>query len=373
VRNSASSLLSSFGLLFALVSVTGCKPQQDENYFNEYSVQSEESQNEKNKIERPQMPPEVTEVEEVDPDGGGEKPTGPEEPRPEYGKCDLNLSVTSSNKSKIKIVVGNREVLQQALKELNEDEIDFLTSALNGKEPLKSSPYREQGDEETKGVVAAMSASGLYKETSSHGKKYLFYGEEGMTFDTTSSKSDRVVIYANKKISVDTTSYDVKESVLLLETYDLEIDVCLRNTSAGSIDLLVDAPGSNVQVVSQGTSFKDQIVTSKILNASKGKQSWSGTSFQGSTLSLTGGADYNETSLKFTSIRGGHAQILHKGEDGQVILEGTSVKNDPAYISVENQAESGTKLLANVIHTDKGGFRGYERILLDKGETEIID
>ena len=368
MKITSRSLAQSFAFLFALTCLTGCKPQQDENYFNEYAVQSETSSEGKSKTERPEDP------REVDPNDGGEEPTGPEEPRPEYGMCDLNLSVTSSNKSQIKIVVGNREVLQKAMIKLNQDEIDFINSAIDGKEPLKSGPYREQGDEETEGVVAAMSEVGLYKETSSHGKRYLFYGEDGMAFDTTSSKSDRVVIYANKKISVDTTSYDVKESVLLLETYDLDIDVCLKNTSAGSIDLLVDAPGSNVRVVSKGTSFKNQVVTSEVLSASKAKQIWSGTSFQGSTLSIIGEADYNETSLKFTSIRAGHAKIMHKGEDGQVILEGTSVKNDPsAYITVENQAESGTRLLANVIHTDKGGYRGFERILLDKGETEIID
>lgn len=368
-----------------LAFLVSCRPPTEETLYNQYKLNDQAENTTEPELPTTSGPVKKAPGEEkpgkagpgVDPSekGPGKTPLPPSEKL--ASQCDLNIQVTSGIDSRVKILVGDREMLQERIEALESQnkisakEKEFIIQARKG--ALNLQQGAELTDDEA-GAQAAYQGVGVFKQTSAHGKEYLFYGDEGMIFDTTSSRSERLVIYAKEKLTVDATSFDVKNSLLFLESEDLELEVCLRETAAAELDIEIEAENSNVLVSSQGTSHRDMQIRSVISKSQIAKQVWKGTSFKGVDLHLEGhGSQSSETRLKFTSIEDGEAKVIQGGLQGSLAIEGTTIKNDPAKITIINQAMQGSEVTAKVYHTDAGGYQDFKSLLSQIGEELVID
>lgn len=184
-----------------------------------------------------------------------------------YLDCDMVLKVTSANVSNTKIIVGSQDYLRQKIAELEENDKNFFLDGLDQKLELSDMNFKQTSSSQD--ISMGFSQAASFKVTSVHASSYRLFGADSLNYKVTSQKSDKLKLLSHNTLNVQTTNYDIDDALLMLVTDDNEIKVCIKETSAGSLDLdILGAENATVKVVSVATSFKNTTIRSIVKGAS---------------------------------------------------------------------------------------------------------
>lgn len=317
----------------------------------------------------------------VDGDGSG-YPNGNDGDSEAYVNCDFDLKVTSANGgvpfgstvSETKVIIGSEDYIRSQLNEMGDADKNYFIHGLDQKLPLRQMNFQQTSSHEN--IEMAFANDARFQLTSAHGDLYRIYAQKSLDYQTTSHKSEQLRLLAHGKLKVRSTSYKVAGAIMMLVTDDSEINVCIRETAAGSLDLdIVGAENTNVNVISQGTSFKDTVIRSSIASAANASQKWKGTGFNNSSVEIINDAFVsNHTELKFTAFhQGSVAHITQAGEEASAYVHGTN-KGANSEIKIINQALMGTALMADIKHGTAGNkYRDYEGMIEGLGQEELLE
>jgi hypothetical protein len=289
--------------------------------------------------------------------------------------CDMDISITSgsnSSPSKTKIIIGDSERIQTELQNLSSKDRDFFNKAINNNIPLNGDFRKTTHDEN---FEMAFTGGSTYRVNSAIGDRTIYSAGE-LDYRTTSTDSDSIRILAHGKLKVQTTSFYARDAIFMLNSQAPNIKVCIRQTSAGSLDIeVVGASNSRVTIVSSATTSNTNQISSKILKALEAEQMWRGTSFKRVSINLSNMAtSSNYAELGFTSFNDASvAKINQGGNYSAVFIRGTSLSNSST-IQVENNSTQGTHLKTKVIHnTIDNKYRDFERTISKMKEVETIE
>ena len=295
--------------------------------------------------------------------------------------CKVDVKVTSagnvshhkgdkkSEPSLFDIHLRNSEAINELKAKLSEAEAKYINDAIEGSVEVSSGFAQTRVSDDIK---LAFKESGKVRATSVHTDSIIIYGDSDLDIQFTSVKAKRLIIIAKGSVKLKTTSFDVTHAVVLVEQDDdKEQNICVRETSAGSFDITLDAPenGSGL-IISGGTSFKNTKIESTILGDGSASQKWKATSIKDSEFLISNQvSSKSESSLKFTSVRDSKIKIDELSSEASVSIAGTAVKSSE--LQVENFSVGGTQLKTKIAHCGDD-YRDGDIFLAFSGALEDI-